>query len=78
MKKTYKYLSGLFLTGVLSLLMATSVSAQHSGGHGGSGGFRGSSSGGGFFGGRSGSSAFSGAHGAGFQVLGQGVGIWRA
>jgi len=74
MKRTYKYLSGLLLTGVLSALIITSASAQHGGGHGGSGGFRGSNGGGGFFGGRSGSGASAGVHGAGVSSFRSGRG----
>jgi hypothetical protein len=51
MKRLYKYASGLFVTGLLSVLVISTASAQHSGGGGhGGGGFRGSSSGGGGYG----------------------------
>jgi hypothetical protein len=51
MKRLYKYASGLLLTGLFSLLVVSTASAQR-GGHGGGGGgaFRGSSSGSGGFG----------------------------
>lgn len=42
MKRIYKYVSGLFLTGLLSVAVITTASAQHGGGHasmGGGGGF---------------------------------------
>ena len=47
MKSLYKYVSGLFLTGMLSIAVITTASAQHGGGGGGhasmgSGGFHGS------------------------------------
>ncbi|SHN32193.1 DUF6515 family protein [Mucilaginibacter sp. OK098] len=52
MKRLYKYASGLFLTGMLSVLLVTSASAQRGASHGG-GGIRMSGGGGGGF--RSGS-----------------------
>jgi len=48
MKSLYKYVSGLFLTGFISLAAITTASAQHGGGHiSMGGGFHGSSFGGG-------------------------------
>ena len=55
MKRIYKYASGLFLTGMLSVLMITTASAQRGGHFGGGGGFH--SSGGVGFHGSSGISA---------------------
>ena len=49
MKSLYKYVSGLALTGFLSVAAITTASAQHGGGHVSmGGGFHGSSFGGGF------------------------------
>src|ERR1700744_5772798 len=49
MKSLYKYVSGLVLTGFLSVAVITTASAQHGGGHiSVGGGFHGSSFGGGF------------------------------
>lgn len=39
MKRVYKYTSGLFLTGLLTVILVSSASAQRGGGHGGGGGF---------------------------------------
>jgi hypothetical protein len=61
MKKLYKYASGLFLTGLLSVAVITTASAQHGGG--GGGGFHGGGGGGGFHGG-GGVSTHSGSIGA--------------
>lgn len=55
MKRVFKYASGLFLSGMLSVLMVTSVSAQRGAMHGG-GGIRVGGGGGGFGGGFRGSS----------------------
>jgi hypothetical protein len=48
MKRLYKYASGLFLTGMLSVLVVASASAQRGGSHGGGGGMRMGGGGGGF------------------------------
>ena len=37
MKSLYKYVSGIFLTGILSVAVITTASAQHAGGGGGGG-----------------------------------------
>ena len=69
MKRLYKYASGLFLTGLLSVAVISTASAQHGGGgsHGGGGG------GGGFHGG--GVSAGGGSHlySGGNRAYGNGV-----
>jgi hypothetical protein len=56
MKRLYKYVSGLALTGILSVAVITTASAQHGGG-----GFHGGGGGGGFHGGGGGVSSSGGA-----------------
>jgi hypothetical protein len=74
MKTLYKYVSGLFITAMLSVGITMTASAQHSGGgggfHGGGGGFHG--------GGFSGSSAHSFSNGRGFSGAGSRAVAYRA
>jgi hypothetical protein len=65
MKRIYKYASGLFLTGMLSILIISTADAQRGGGGGHSGG------GGGFHSG--GSGTFRGSNGASYGARGSGA-----
>ena len=73
MKRLYKYVSGLALTGILSLAVITTASAQHGGGGfhggGGGGGFHGGG-GGGFSGGGFRNSSFANTYRGGVGVRG--------
>ncbi len=73
MKRIYKYASGLFLTGMLSVLMISTVSAQR-GGSGGGGRSSGGGGGGGFHG-AGGVSSFRGTSGLGTAFRGNAAGI---
>jgi hypothetical protein len=70
MKKIFKYASGLFLTGLFSMLIISTASAQRGGGHSGGGG-------GGFHSSGGGGVSFHGSNGVSAGVRGSGSGAAR-